>query len=127
MKAKYTILITADHGNAEQMWDDATSGPFTAHTTNEVPLALIGDAHRRTLRKGGRLADLAPTVLELMDLHKPKEMTGDSPVAVMSSFFRNPWLIAGLALLIGPGASSLFYRRNPGRWGNHSGQTVLLQ
>ncbi|MBU0691350.1 2,3-bisphosphoglycerate-independent phosphoglycerate mutase [bacterium] len=75
---KYTILITADHGNAEQMWDDATSGPFTAHTTNEVPLALIGDSHHRTLRKGGRLADLAPTVLELMDLHKPKEMTGDS-------------------------------------------------
>jgi len=75
---KYTILITADHGNAEQMWDDATNGPHTTHTTNEVPLALIGDHFQRTLRKGGRLADLAPTVLEIMDLRKPTEMTGDS-------------------------------------------------
>jgi len=71
------MLITADHGNAEQMTDPITHQPHTAHTTNPVPLLLVG-ARNRGLAKEGRLADLAPTLLELMELPKPKEMTGAS-------------------------------------------------
>lgn len=69
-------LITADHGNAEQMIDYETGGPFTAHTTNVVPLIGIGLGDKQ-LREG-RLADLAPTMLELLGLDKPAEMTGES-------------------------------------------------
>ncbi|NTV91574.1 MAG: 2,3-bisphosphoglycerate-independent phosphoglycerate mutase, partial [Clostridiales bacterium] len=69
-------LITADHGNAEQMLDYDTGGPFTAHTTNEVPLLGIGLGDRKL--KPGRLADLAPTMLELLGMEKPEEMTGNS-------------------------------------------------
>lgn len=69
-------LITADHGNAEQMLDYETGGPFTAHTTNVVPLIGIGLGDKK-LREG-RLADLAPTMLELLGLEKPAEMTGES-------------------------------------------------
>ncbi len=69
-------LITADHGNAEQMLDYESGGPFTAHTTNVVPLIGIGLGERQ-LREG-RLADLAPTMLELLGLKKPVEMTGES-------------------------------------------------
>ncbi len=68
-------LITADHGNADQMVDYETGGAFTAHTTNVVPLILIG-ADKKL--KNGRLADLAPTMLDLMGLEKPEEMTGES-------------------------------------------------
>lgn len=70
------VLITADHGNAEQMLDYESGGPFTAHTTNVVPLIGIGLGDRKL--KEGRLADLAPTMLELMGLEKPAEMTGQS-------------------------------------------------
>lgn len=70
------VLITADHGNAEQMIDYDTGGPFTAHTTNVVPLIGIGIGDRKL--KDGRLADLAPTMLELLGLEKPAEMTGES-------------------------------------------------
>lgn len=70
-------LITADHGNAEQMLDYETSGPFTAHTTNPVPLIAVGLPVGASI-KDGRLADLAPTMLELMGLSKPEEMTGQS-------------------------------------------------
>jgi 2,3-bisphosphoglycerate-independent phosphoglycerate mutase len=70
-------LITADHGNAEQMLDYETGGPFTAHTTNPVPLIAVGLPKGRTI-KDGRLADLAPTMLELMGLEKPMDMTGQS-------------------------------------------------
>lgn len=69
-------LITADHGNAEQMTDYETGGPFTAHTTNVVPLIGIGLGDKQL--KEGRLADLAPTMLELLRLEKPAEMTGES-------------------------------------------------
>ena len=69
-------LITADHGNADQMVNYETGGPFTAHTTNVVPLVLIGDGAKEL--KNGRLADLAPTMLDLMGLEKPNEMTGES-------------------------------------------------
>ena len=69
-------LVTADHGNADQMIDYETGEPFTAHTTNVVPLILIG---RDDLKiKSGRLADLTPTMLDLMGLEKPAEMTGES-------------------------------------------------
>ena len=69
-------LITADHGNADQMVDYDTNGAFTAHTTNVVPLVLVGD--NSVSLKPGRLADLAPTMLDLMGLEKPQEMTGES-------------------------------------------------
>ena len=69
-------LVTADHGNADQMIDYETGEPFTAHTTNVVPLILIG---RDDLKiRAGRLADLTPTMLDLMGLEKPAEMTGES-------------------------------------------------
>ncbi|AEV67827.1 2,3-bisphosphoglycerate-independent phosphoglycerate mutase [Acetivibrio clariflavus] len=70
------VLITADHGNSEQMVDYETGGPFTAHTTNPVPLIVVGLGDVK-LREG-RLADLAPTMLDIMNLEKPKEMTGES-------------------------------------------------
>ncbi|HPD54906.1 MAG TPA: 2,3-bisphosphoglycerate-independent phosphoglycerate mutase, partial [Bacteroidia bacterium] len=69
----YSFLITADHGNADYMINEDGS-PNTAHTTNPVPVFLL-DSHHRTLQNG-RLADLAPTVLHLMGLEIPKEMTG---------------------------------------------------
>ncbi len=69
-------LITADHGNAEQMLDYETGGPFTAHTTNVVP--LIGVGLGGASLKEGKLADLAPTMLDIMGLEKPGEMTGAS-------------------------------------------------
>ena len=70
------LLITADHGNAEQMIDYKTGEPHTAHTTNPVPLILVGMENAK-LREG-RLADLAPTMLDIMNLEKPAEMTGES-------------------------------------------------
>ncbi|RDV04102.1 2,3-bisphosphoglycerate-independent phosphoglycerate mutase [Undibacter mobilis] len=71
------LLVTADHGNAEMMVDPDTGGPHTAHTLNPVPLILMG-AGNRIVVKEGRLADIAPTLLELMGLPKPAEMTGTS-------------------------------------------------
>ena len=78
LKKGGAALITADHGNAEKMYEPDGS-PFTAHTTNPVPLILAG--YPCTLKEGGRLADLAPTMLELMGLEQPKEMTGESLIA----------------------------------------------
>ncbi len=70
------LLITADHGNSEQMIDYKTGEPHTAHTTNPVPLILVGMENVQL--KEGKLADLAPTMLDIMNLEKPKEMTGES-------------------------------------------------
>ena len=70
------LLITADHGNSEQMIDYTTGEPHTAHTTNPVPLILVG--MENTKLKSGKLADLAPTMLDIMGLEKPSEMTGES-------------------------------------------------
>ena len=71
------MIVTADHGNCEVMVDPVTGGPHTAHTTNPVPVALVGGPEGVTLRDG-RLADLAPTLLDLMGLELPPEMTGRS-------------------------------------------------
>jgi 2,3-bisphosphoglycerate-independent phosphoglycerate mutase len=72
------MIVTADHGNCEVMVDPATGGPHTAHTLNPVPVILVGGPAGARLRDGGRLADLAPTVLALMGLAPPAEMTGES-------------------------------------------------
>jgi 2,3-bisphosphoglycerate-independent phosphoglycerate mutase len=72
-------LITADHGNSEQIIDYDTGGPFTAHTTNEVPLIGVGLGDLKL--KSGRLSDLTPTMLDIMGVEKPKEMTGSSLIA----------------------------------------------
>ncbi len=72
-----TMLITADHGNAEQMIDYKTGEPHTAHTTNPVPLILVTENSDLKI-KSGKLADLAPTILELLNIEKPTEMTGES-------------------------------------------------
>lgn len=76
-KAGGAMIVTADHGNCEVMTDPETGGPHTAHTVNLVPVALVGGPEGASLRNG-RLADLAPTLLELMGLEKPEEMTGES-------------------------------------------------
>lgn len=74
-----SAVITADHGNFEQMVDPETGGPHTAHTTFPVPLHLYGEGFRGArLREGGRLADVMPTILSMMGLSVPEEMTGES-------------------------------------------------
>ncbi|WP_322097129.1 2,3-bisphosphoglycerate-independent phosphoglycerate mutase [Pelagibius sp. Alg239-R121] len=76
-----TMLVTADHGNAEQMSDPATGQPHTAHTMNKVPLILVNPPAEITALRDGRLADLAPSILTLMKLQLPSEMTGHSLIA----------------------------------------------
>ena len=71
------VCITADHGNLETMEDERSHEPCTSHTTNKVPFLLVGDKQRRNLR-AGILADIAPTILELLALQQPEEMTGRS-------------------------------------------------
>jgi 2,3-bisphosphoglycerate-independent phosphoglycerate mutase len=91
------LIVTADHGNAEQMWDPATNAPHTAHTVYDVPLIVVSPAHAtrrlrgdrdaagwfnaRTRASRGRLADIAPTALDIMGVPKPTEMTGESLLA----------------------------------------------
>jgi 2,3-bisphosphoglycerate-independent phosphoglycerate mutase len=70
-------LVTADHGNAQKMIDSQNHEVFTAHTTDRVPLALMMDDFKGKLKEGGRLADVAPTILHLMDVKKPEEMKGE--------------------------------------------------
>jgi len=70
------LLVTADHGNCELMRDPQTGGPHTAHTTNPVPVLLVGAGDVALAQ--GSLADVAPTLLDLMDLPQPSEMTGRS-------------------------------------------------
>ena len=69
------LLITADHGNADKMYEEDGS-PFTAHTTNPVPFLVVG--YPCELREGGRLADIAPTMLKVLGLEQPPEITGES-------------------------------------------------
>ncbi len=75
-RAHASLLVTADHGNCEMMIDPGTGGPHTAHTTNPVPLLLLDERFRGTLRAGGSLRDVAPTVLGLLGLDQPAAMTG---------------------------------------------------
>ena len=70
------LLITADHGNAEQMWDPVAKEPHTAHTSNPVPVILVNGPKGARLREGGSLRDVSPTMLGILGLEKPKEMTG---------------------------------------------------
>ncbi len=72
------MFLCADHGNAEQLIDEETGAPFTAHTTNPVPFILINADPAYKLREGGCLADIAPTLIELMGMEQPAEMTGKS-------------------------------------------------
>ncbi|MEO0484097.1 MAG: 2,3-bisphosphoglycerate-independent phosphoglycerate mutase [Planctomycetota bacterium] len=73
------LVVTADHGNAEQMWSPENDAPHTAHTLYTVPLYVVGEPFKgRTLRESGRLADIAPTMLDMMGVSKPSEMTGES-------------------------------------------------
>lgn len=72
------MFICADHGNAEQLVDYETGAPFTAHTTNQVPFILVNYDSDYTLRENGCLADIAPTLIEMMGMEQPKEMTGKS-------------------------------------------------
>jgi 2,3-bisphosphoglycerate-independent phosphoglycerate mutase len=74
--ARAHLLVTADHGNAEYMIDEATGGPHTAHTTNPVPFVHVVGADGAPLRGGGALRDVGPTVLDLLGVEKPFEMTG---------------------------------------------------
>jgi 2,3-bisphosphoglycerate-independent phosphoglycerate mutase len=76
LKKGGVCIVSADHGNAEQM-KLADGSPMTAHTTNPVPLMLIGAGNVR-LRKDGKLSDIAPTMLEFLDIPQPAEMTGTS-------------------------------------------------
>ena len=72
------VFITADHGNADQMIDYETGEPFTAHTTNPVPFIACGSEFvGKTLKAGGKLCDIAPTMLKAMNLPIPEEMTGE--------------------------------------------------
>ena len=71
-----TLIITADHGNAEQMWDPVTNEAHTAHTRNPVPVIVIENSNGRPLREGGSLRDVAPTMLAILGVPAPKEMTG---------------------------------------------------
>ncbi|MFZ2149218.1 MAG: 2,3-bisphosphoglycerate-independent phosphoglycerate mutase [Sedimentisphaerales bacterium] len=72
-------IITADHGNFEKMWDTEKNQPHTAHTVGDVPLIVFDERYKNSkLREGGRLADIGPTLLQIMDLPQPEEMTGQS-------------------------------------------------
>src|SRR5437868_690189 len=71
-----TLLVTADHGNCELMIDPTTGGPHTAHTTNPVPFLIVGDDIRGPLRHGGALCDVGPTLLHMLGIEPPAEMTG---------------------------------------------------
>ena len=72
------LFICADHGNAEQMIDYETGEPFTAHTTNQVPFILVNYDKEYTLRENGCLADIIPTLIQVMGMEQPAEMTGKS-------------------------------------------------
>jgi 2,3-bisphosphoglycerate-independent phosphoglycerate mutase len=84
-RAGGTLLITADHGNAEQMVDPSTGEPHTAHTTNPVPLILVHPPAWVDALGTGELADVAPTVLQLMGIAQPQAMTGHTLIRAKSA------------------------------------------
>ena len=77
-KVDGTLFLTADHGNCEVMTDPLTGNPHTSHTLNPVPAILFNGPKNISLSDGGRLSDIAPTILKLIDLRPPPEMTGTS-------------------------------------------------
>jgi 2,3-bisphosphoglycerate-independent phosphoglycerate mutase len=85
-KVDGVAVITADHGNAELMFDEKTGQPHTAHTTNPVPL-ILADPKKRfgTLRSGGALENVAPTILAILGLDQPKEMTAEPLIQTMNA------------------------------------------
>jgi 2,3-bisphosphoglycerate-independent phosphoglycerate mutase len=88
-KARGALLVTADHGNCEMMRDPVTGGPHTSHTTGPVPILVYGVGGDQAALRDGRLADIAPTLLALMDLPKPAEMTGGSLLREMTAAARH--------------------------------------
>ncbi len=72
------MFVCADHGNSELMVDEETGAPFTAHTTNVVPFILVNADPSYSLDKGGRLCDIVPTLIDIMGMKQPAEMTGRS-------------------------------------------------
>ncbi len=74
----YSIIITADHGNADEMKNEKTGEMITSHSTNPVPLILVNNTYKKITREGLTLADIAPTILEMLGIEKPNEMTGSS-------------------------------------------------
>ena len=72
------MFLCADHGNADEMFNLETGEPMTAHSTNPVPFVLVNAGEGLKLKEGGRLCDIAPTLLEMMGLPQPEEMTGKS-------------------------------------------------
>ncbi|MFA6106734.1 MAG: 2,3-bisphosphoglycerate-independent phosphoglycerate mutase [Patescibacteria group bacterium] len=79
-KSGWDVIITADHGNAEETFDPAINQPITSHTLNPVPFILISDEYKKLKKKRALLSDVAPTILKIMDIKKPEEMTGESLV-----------------------------------------------
>ena len=82
------MFICADHGNAEQLIDYETGAPWTAHTTNPVPFILVNADPKYTLRENGCLADIVPTLIQLMGMEQPVEMTGKS-LSVFGDYVEN--------------------------------------
>ena len=80
-----TLLITADHGNAETMTDPGTGKPFTSHTTNVVPAILVNSPQKNVILENGKLADVAPTLMTLLAVDQPPEMTGCSLIRTDNS------------------------------------------
>jgi len=78
LKVDGQMFLCADHGNSDKMIDEETGAPFTAHTTNPVPFVLINCDKATGISEGGRLSDIAPTLLEMLDMKQPEEMTGKS-------------------------------------------------
>ena len=72
------LIVTADHGNAEKMVDEATGQPYTAHTVGKVQAVLVNDKTGVKELENGKLADIAPTMLDLLGINKPEEMSGES-------------------------------------------------
>ena len=73
-----TLIVTADHGNAEQMWDSEANEPHTSHTCNPVPIILVDEAFRGLkMKEGCSLRDVAPTMIGILEIEKPKEMSGE--------------------------------------------------
>lgn len=86
LKVKSNIIITADHGNAELMIDEKGK-KVTSHTTNLVPIVLVGEKFKDCVLKDGKLSDIAPTILQILDIEKPVEMTGESLIQNPSKAF----------------------------------------